>query len=598
MEQYQAERRIGTLVASKYRLERLLGSGGMGAVYGATHEFTKREVAVKLIHDTLPQSDSLRKRFIREAQAPSAIGHPGIVDVLDGGIAEDGSLYVVLEMLHGHTMGEWASGVPLPELIDVMVQLLSALDAAHQAGFVHRDIKPENIFLVDTNDGGWQVKLLDFGVAGLRELADGDTKLTKTGTVLGTPLFMSPEQAKGGVVDHRSDLWAVGAVLYEALAGQPPYIGETYNALIISIVTREHIPLSRLRPDLPRALLEVIELALRKDVGERWQTAADMANALRTVARQCEGFDSAPPAQHARMAETAAAMPRSRRAPDPVAARNGPPTKRDTVTGADTLAAPESGVESMAMRGATRSRATTTAAGRNAASEDRTPRAGEPPPAATSRASAHREPSSHAGWPWLAGAASAMLITGAAVAWSASDRTAARTGSAADEQIEAQHQPALEQASAPPAPADSPPPGDSQRPPRPAEQPTGDIEEAKTSSLQLTTPEPTEAKSSPLGSADLSQALSDVQDDLQRCYQDFVNSAVAAGNAVPEKATFDVVIHVSEQGRVEHTDIGGTGQPEVARCLQRKLDGLRFRATGRSATLRFPAVFEPEVIGR
>jgi len=278
--------RVGEVLAGKYHLERLLGSGGMGAVYEALHAFTQRRVAVKLMHPSIARSKVAAERFLREARAPGSIGHEGIVEVLDGGHAEDGSLYLVMEVLHGETLQAALrkKRIHLQEIAAIVLELLDILEAAHEAGFVHRDIKPENVFLEAAGEGEITVKLLDFGVAGVIEQSDrersADPKLTRAGAVLGTPLYMSPEQALGRSVDARADLWSVGALLYQALAGAPPYGGNSFQALVVSISTQEHTPIGVLRPDLPPRVHAVVERALRKDPDKRWSSAREMAGAL------------------------------------------------------------------------------------------------------------------------------------------------------------------------------------------------------------------------------------------------------------------------------------------------------------------------------
>jgi tRNA A-37 threonylcarbamoyl transferase component Bud32 len=313
---------VDKVIADKYRLTRLLGMGGMGAVYEAEHVFTKRRVALKRMHPGIARSRIAAERFVRESQAPSTIGHPGIVQVLDGGIESDGSLYLVLELLEGVSMNDALDEGALEPagVVQIGIELLEALAAAHDKGFIHRDIKPDNIFLAGDGRDGVVVKLLDFGIASVRDTGN-DVKLTQVGSVLGTPLYMSPEQAKGAEIDLRSDLWSVGAMLYRALAGTSPYEGESFNALIVSIVTREHVPLSALCPNLPKTLIRVVERALRKDPGERYQSALEMADALRAVRFQP---DAVSPAKTANVA--------ARRAPAAIAAAPAWPamsTRRD-----------------------------------------------------------------------------------------------------------------------------------------------------------------------------------------------------------------------------------------------------------------------------
>jgi tRNA A-37 threonylcarbamoyl transferase component Bud32 len=310
---------VGTTVADKYRLLSLLGAGGMGAVYEAEHVFTKRRVALKRMHPDIARSKHAADRFIRESQAPSTIGHPGIVQVLDGGAEADGSLYLVLELLDGVSMQDALDqgALEVSAIVQIGIELLEALEAAHEKGFIHRDIKPDNVFLAHDGRGSVTVKLLDFGIASLQ--TEGDAKLTRTGSVLGTPQYMSPEQAQGGGIDARSDLWSVGAMLYRALAGRAPYRGDTYNALIVSIVTGQHAPLSESRPDLPNGLLETVERAMRKSPVERFHSAAQMGTALRAVS-----LDEADASRVRPAGPPPAAISNERRAPAPV--RAAPPT--------------------------------------------------------------------------------------------------------------------------------------------------------------------------------------------------------------------------------------------------------------------------------
>jgi len=272
------DKRVGTEFAGRYQILRLLGEGGMGAVYEARHLFTGRHVALKLIHAVVARSPTARERFLREAQAPSSIGHAAIVEVLDAGVEEE-TPYLALELLSGEDLASaiGAQRVEAGDLVRITSEVLGALDAAHEAGLVHRDIKPENVFLVEEG-GGPRVKLLDFGIT--RQLHGTDSKLTGTGTILGTPYYMSPEQARGEPVDGRADVWSVGAMLYHGLAGRPPFQADNYNLLIVSILTTEAAPLATLRPELPAPLCEVVDRALRRDREARWASAAEMRAAL------------------------------------------------------------------------------------------------------------------------------------------------------------------------------------------------------------------------------------------------------------------------------------------------------------------------------
>jgi serine/threonine-protein kinase len=272
---------VGTRYAGRYDIERVLGEGGMGTVYAARHAFTGREVALKVLHPIVARSRNARERFLREAQAPSSVGHPGIVQVLDAGVADDGTLYLALELLRGEDLARAneRGGVDGARLVSIVRALLDTLAAAHRVGLVHRDIKPENVFLAREPDGRERVRLLDFGIT--RQVTDTEgEKLTQTGTILGTPHYMSPEQAQGAPVDARSDLFSVGGVMFSALTGRTPFAGANYNLLIVAIMTTDAPAIRDVRPDVPADLASVVDRALARDPGARFQSAEEMIAAL------------------------------------------------------------------------------------------------------------------------------------------------------------------------------------------------------------------------------------------------------------------------------------------------------------------------------
>lgn len=277
---------IGTSVAGKYRLVRLIGRGGVGAVYEAVHAYTERRVALKLLLTHAAAHATAPLRFLREAKASATIGHRGIVEVLDAGSEEGGRLYVVFELLRGEPLKASIDAQRLSDsqAIEVTLQILDALDAAHACALVHRDIKPENVFLVWDGNDDPQVKLLDFGVA--RWLRPVDEPLTQAGVVIGTPFFMSPEQLSGKAVDGRADLWATGVILYNALTGALPYTARNPLALLTEMVSKGPRPLAMLRPDLPHDLLDFSDRALAENLEERFATAREMSAALRACVRR------------------------------------------------------------------------------------------------------------------------------------------------------------------------------------------------------------------------------------------------------------------------------------------------------------------------
>jgi serine/threonine-protein kinase len=277
----RARTRVGQTVKGKWRLNSLLGVGGMAAVYGATHRNGSR-VAVKILHPELSTNAEVRARFTREGHAANAVGHDGAVKVIDDDVAEDGSLYLVTELLDGETLDDrrMRSGGRLSEdeVLSVAHQLLDVLAAAHTKGVVHRDLKPANIFL--TRSG--QLKVLDFGIAHLREFSTG-TMATKAGSAMGTPAFMSPEQARGlwSEVDGRSDLWSVGATMWQVLTGTLVHDGRTANEELLSAMTKPAPPLASVLPNVSPAVAHVVDRALSFEKEKRWLSAERMQEGVR-----------------------------------------------------------------------------------------------------------------------------------------------------------------------------------------------------------------------------------------------------------------------------------------------------------------------------
>ncbi|NMC71955.1 MAG: serine/threonine protein kinase, partial [Myxococcales bacterium] len=274
---------VGTVLANRYRIVRQIGQGGMGAVYEAEHLVIGRRVAIKALHPEFAHRSELVARFHREAQAASRIGHLNIVEVFDFGTDDRGAPFLVMEYLEGRSLAgalQSDGTFPVERSADVVGQTLGALDAAHAKGIIHRDLKPENIFLTDHGGRADFVKLLDFGISKFQTPA-GEPKLTTTGVTLGTPYYMAPEQAAGdGELDHRVDVYAMGAVLYEALAGRPPYEGTNYNRLLAQILSSDPPPLREFRPDIPPELARVVHTAMARNRNERYPTAGAMLEAL------------------------------------------------------------------------------------------------------------------------------------------------------------------------------------------------------------------------------------------------------------------------------------------------------------------------------
>ncbi len=260
---------LGALLGNKYRLDRLLGRGGMGAVYQAENVDIGRRVAVKvLLPEVAADADALT-RFRTEARAAAAIGHPGIAEVIDFGTTPEGGAYLVMEYLEGETLGarlRRAGPLDVETVGWLADELLAAVAAAHGKGVIHRDLKPDNVFLAEQPVRA--VKLLDFGISKFHHA--GQPHLTRTGTVMGTPAYMSPEQARGAKdVGPQSDLYSVGAILFEALTGAPAFPGESYNEILAKVLTEPHPSLRQARPDAPPALVAAVDRLLAKPIADR-----------------------------------------------------------------------------------------------------------------------------------------------------------------------------------------------------------------------------------------------------------------------------------------------------------------------------------------
>jgi serine/threonine-protein kinase len=269
---------IDTLFDGRYRIERKLGAGGMADVYLAEDQELGRRVAIKILNSRHGNDDQFIERFRREAKNAAALNHPNIVSIYDRGEAED-TYYIAMEFLDGRTLKELIIGrgaAPINVAIEYARQILSALRFAHRHGIVHRDIKPHNVLV----DGEGRVKVTDFGIA-----RAGTSQMTETGSIVGTAQYLSPEQAKGGEVDPRSDLYSLGVVLYELLTGKTPFDGETPVEIAMKHLSATPKPPSKLRPDVPRELDMVVMRALAKNPDERYQSADEMEGDLERVAR-------------------------------------------------------------------------------------------------------------------------------------------------------------------------------------------------------------------------------------------------------------------------------------------------------------------------
>jgi serine/threonine protein kinase len=276
---------LGSVLADRYVVAREVGRGGMGVIYEAHDSNLEREVAVKFLNAEFADDREAIQRFQQEAIAASRIGHPNICNVYDRGKSPDGIPYIVMELLAGESLaarlarsGRLESG----QVARIVVQVLSALTAVHRKGIVHRDLKPENVFISLDDAGDETVKLLDFGISKyVGELIVN--KLTKGGIALGTPYYMSPEQAQGKseLIDHRTDVWAAGVIMYESLTGNPPFIGESVLDVLVNIQHQTPVDPRTIVPNIPDDMVRAAMKALEKDPRQRFGDAAEFAAAIR-----------------------------------------------------------------------------------------------------------------------------------------------------------------------------------------------------------------------------------------------------------------------------------------------------------------------------
>jgi eukaryotic-like serine/threonine-protein kinase len=279
--------RSGDFLAAKYRVEEVLGRGGMGTVYRVTHAVTGKHFAVKCLLPQYHAGQEVAQRFIREAQVAGRVDHPNIVEVYD--IGEDrGSMYMVMELLQGESLAQHLARVQrvsASEACQLLIPVTRGLAAAHRAGIIHRDLKPDNIFLSVNPVGDTQPKILDFGISKMSALAtDQNPALTREGVVMGTPNYMAPEQLRSHKVDERCDIYALGVIMYQMLSGQLPFIGDNFPDLMLKIVGDAPAPLAKLAPEAPRDLIAIIECAMSRNAVERFDSVADLGRALEPFA--------------------------------------------------------------------------------------------------------------------------------------------------------------------------------------------------------------------------------------------------------------------------------------------------------------------------
>jgi serine/threonine-protein kinase len=279
----------GTVIAGKYRLDGMIGRGGMGTVWSTMHLGLGQRVAVKLIAKRYVGSREARQRFDLEAKAAAQLKSRYVVQVFDNGVTEDGTPYIAMELLDGESLDhriERRGPVPVDQAVRIIGQVGRALKRAHELGIVHRDLKPENIFLArsEEDDAGEIAKVLDFGIAKMKTPESGSSA-TRTGTVLGTPLFMSPEQARGlKSVDHRTDIYSLGMVAFTTLTGQNAFSGESFGDILVAICTQPLPSLRQHAPQLPQSLDAWMQRACAKEPNDRFPTVEAMIEGLHAAA--------------------------------------------------------------------------------------------------------------------------------------------------------------------------------------------------------------------------------------------------------------------------------------------------------------------------
>ena len=327
-------------VVGEYRIDSVLGRGGMGYVYGAVHTVIGKRAAIKVLNRELSLNPEAVERFVTEARAVNQIGHPNIVDVFGFGATDDGRQFMVMEWLRGQTLAERQHEGPLdvPAICRILDAIASALEAAHAEHIAHRDLKPDNVFLSTIKGGGEAVKLLDFGIAKLLGTDEVRMERTRTGFMMGTPAYMSPEQARGKDVDHRTDIYSLGVIAYELFCGTPPFFHETAMDMVVAHMHSTPAAPSESRPGLSEAIDTLVLGMMEKHAGDR-PSVADIRASLAEISAGAPRLSALP----ARGPGRADSAPLPRRDTAPVAPRARTLTTLGTTSGQMAVVAPSRG---------------------------------------------------------------------------------------------------------------------------------------------------------------------------------------------------------------------------------------------------------------
>ena len=293
MPEVQSPSLVGQILDGRYRITRKLGEGGMGEVYAAEHVHIEKRFAIKLLRPEIVSNPEAVTRFRQEARSSSSIGHRNIIAIEDFGQLQDGRIYMCMELLNGAALNDMITQpMPVDRLLNILIQTGHGLAAAHAKGIVHRDMKPENIFVTIGPNGEDIPKLLDFGIAKVAG-NDGQNHLTRTGTIFGTPFYMAPEQALGNPVDARTDIYAVGVIMYECFAGSLPFQGDSFMGILTQHITMDADPVAQRAAaagrHLPPGLADVITRCMQKNPAQRFSTMDELVNVLIQIYRGLVG---------------------------------------------------------------------------------------------------------------------------------------------------------------------------------------------------------------------------------------------------------------------------------------------------------------------